>query len=254
MGSSWVVVACCCLGQLYADQSLKPQIAAPQLTTNKPTLTTIALQKLFCVFDSSLNPNKSYTIYLYAMKESASAMSSLVMDPSRKPLDSTFQQTGGGQLGPYRADSFPVPTCAAPPRPGDIADVTKVSRVLQHYLFRVEDDGTCLYDANFLDVCNPPLAPDTTHRFKYVLIDSTEGIVKGQTLWSDPIKTRRVKLPLQIDLWPEPRSGGMVVITSILSVLLFLLLAGFLAAVCSAVLKPEGPSAEAKSVPQTTQQ
>ncbi|NXM75451.1 UPK3A protein, partial [Serilophus lunatus] len=251
MCSSWLVVALCCLGQLYADHSLKPQIAAPQLTTNNPTLTTVALEKPFCVFDSSLHPNKSYIIYLYAMKESASAVISVVTDPSNKPLDSTFQQTRGGQLGPYKAAWFHVPSCASPPRFVDAGDVSKVSGVLKQYLFRVGDDSTCLYDPNFLDVCNPPLTPDTTYRFKYVLIDSTEGIVKDQSLWSDPIRTRRVKLPLRIDTWPGPRSGGMVVITSILSVLMFLLLAGFLVSVSSAVMRSESPSAEARCTPQT---
>jgi len=52
------------------DQSLKPRTAAPQLVTNNPTLSTVALEKPFCMFDSSLSPNKSYVIYLYAMKES----------------------------------------------------------------------------------------------------------------------------------------------------------------------------------------
>ncbi|NXM33415.1 UPK3A protein, partial [Oxyruncus cristatus] len=257
MCRSWVVVAFCCLGQLCADQSLKPQIAAPQLATNNPTLTTVALEKPFCVFDSSLHPNKSYTIYLYAMQESASAMNSLVTDGSSKPLDSTFQQTNGGQLGPYKAAAFHVPSCASPPRLVDAGDVSKVSDVLKQYLFRVGDDGTCLHDPNFLDVCNPPLAPDTTYRFKYVLIDTTEGIVQDQTLWSDAIKTRRakyiVKLPLQVDAWPGRRSGAMIVITSILSVLLFLLLAAILAAVFLAVMRPEGPSAETRCTPQTTQ-
>ncbi|NXM03190.1 UPK3A protein, partial [Tyrannus savana] len=253
MCSSWVVVLFCCLGQLCADQSLKPQIAAPEFAMNNPTLTTVALEKPFCVFDSSLHPNKSYLIYLYAMQESASAMSSLVADGSSRPLDSTFQQTNGGQLGPYKAAAFHVPSCASPPRLVDAGDVSKVSDVLKQYLFRVGDDGTCLYDPNFLDVCNPPLAPDTTYRFKYVLIDSTEGIVKDQTLWSDPIKTRRVKLPSQVDTWPGRRSGAMIVITSILSVLLFLLLAGILAAVSLAVMRPEGPSAETRCSPQTTQ-
>uniref|UniRef100_A0A8C4UTI5 Uroplakin 3A n=1 Tax=Falco tinnunculus TaxID=100819 RepID=A0A8C4UTI5_FALTI len=224
MCSSWVVLAFCCLGQL-----LKPQLAAPQLATNNPTLTTVALEKPFCMFDSSLYPNKSYVINLYAMKESASVISSLVTDNRSKPLDSTFQQTSGGQLGPYKAALFNVPSCTSPPKLADVGDVNKVSDVLKQYLFRIGDDGTCLYDPNFLAVCNPPLAPDTTYRFKYVLLDSTEGIVKDQTLWSDPIKTRRVKLPLKIDTWPGRRSGDMIVITSILSVLVFLLLAGFLA-------------------------
>ncbi|NWI32494.1 UPK3A protein, partial [Sula dactylatra] len=254
MCSLWVVLAFCCLEQLCADQSLKPQIAAPKLATNNPTLTTVTLEKPFCMFDSSLCPNKSYVIYLYAMKESASAISSLVTDNSSKPLDSTFQKTSGGQLGPYKAALFNVPNCASPPRLADVGDVSKVSDVLKQYLFRVGDDGTCLYDPNFLAVCNPPLAPDTTYRFKYVLLDSTEGIMKDQTLWSDPIKTRRVKLPLKIDTWPGRRSGDMIVITSILSVLVFLLLAGFLTSVFSAVMRSEDSSAETRCVSQTIQQ
>ncbi|XP_035744444.1 uroplakin-3a [Egretta garzetta] len=254
MCSHWVVLAFCCLGQLRADRSLKPQIAAPHLATNNPTLTTVALEKPFCMFDSSLYPNKSYIIYLYAMKESASAISSLVTDNSSKPLDSTFQQTSGGQLGPYKAALFKVPSCASPPKLADVGDVNKVSAVLKQYLFRVGNDGTCLYDPNFLAVCNPPLAPDTTYRFKYVLLDSTEGIMKDQTLWSDPIKTRRVKIPLKIDTWPGRRSGDMIVITSILSVLVFLLLAGFLASVFSAAMGSEDSSAETRCVSQTIQQ
>ncbi|NXL65853.1 UPK3A protein, partial [Chordeiles acutipennis] len=254
MCSHWVVLAFCCLGQLCADQSLKPQTAAPQLATNNPTLTTIAIEKPFCMFDSSLRPNKSYVIYLYAMKESASAISSLVTDNHGKPLNSTFQQTSGGQLGPYKAASFNVPNCASPPKLADVGDVNEVSGILKQYLFRVGDDVTCLYDPNFLAVCNPPLAPDTTYRFKYVLVDSTEGIMKDQTLWSDPIKTRRVKLPLKIDTWPGRRSGNMIVITSILSVLMFLLLAGLLASVSSAVMGSEVSSGETRGMSQTIQQ
>ncbi|XP_010082843.1 PREDICTED: uroplakin-3a [Pterocles gutturalis] len=191
MCSLWVPLVFSCLGQLCADQSLKPQIAVPHLATNNPTLTTVALEKPFCMFDNSLYPNKSYVIYLYAMKESASAISSLVTNDSSKPLESTFQQTSGGQLGPYKAALFNVPSCASPPKLADVGDVNKVADVLKQYLFRVGDDGTCLYDPNFLSVCNPPLAPDTTYRFKYVLVDSIEGIMKDQTFWSDPIKTRR---------------------------------------------------------------
>ncbi|KAI6079929.1 Uroplakin-3a [Aix galericulata] len=204
------------------------------------------------MFDNSLYPNRSYTIYLYVMKESASAMSSLVTDDSNKPLGSTFQQKSGGQLGPYNAAFFDVPDCAVPPRLADVRSFVHASYVLKQYLFRVGDD--CLYDPNFLGVCNPPLAPDTTYRFKYVLVDNSEGMVKDQTLWSDPIKTRRAKLPMKIDTWPGRRSGGMIVITSILSVLVFLLLTGFLASVFFAVMRSEDASAETKGTSPTVQQ
>ncbi|NXP51541.1 UPK3A protein, partial [Heliornis fulica] len=254
MCTRWVVFAFCCLRQLCADQNLKPQIAASSLATNNPTLTTIALERPFCMFDNSLSPNKSYVIYLYAMTESAIAVSSLVTDNNSKPLDSTFHKTSGGQLGPYKAALFKVPHCASPPKLVDVGNVNRVAEVLEQYLFRVGDDGTCLHDPNFLAVCNPPLAPDTTYRFKYVLVESTEGITKDQTLWSDPIKTRRVKLPLKIDTWPGRRSGSMIVITSIQSVLVFLLLAALLASVSSAVMGSEDASAKTRHMSQTTQQ
>ncbi|NXJ04524.1 UPK3A protein, partial [Odontophorus gujanensis] len=254
MLNHWVVLVLCCLGQLCANQGMKPQLAAPQLATNNPTLTTVALEKPFCMFDSSLYPNKSYAIYLYVMRSSATTVSSVVTDSNSKPLDSTFQQTHGGQLGPYKAASFDVPNCVSPPKLADAGDTNKVSDVLKQYLFRVGDDGTCLYDPNFLDVCNPPLVPDTTYRFKYILVDNAEGILKDQTLWSDPIKTRKAKPPMKIDTWPSRRSGSMIVITSILSVSVFLLLAGLLASVLSALMQSEDPSAESKATSETTQQ
>ncbi|NXU88040.1 UPK3A protein, partial [Xiphorhynchus elegans] len=210
------------------DQSLKPQIAAPQLAKNNPTLTTVALEKPFCLFDSSLHPNKSYTIYLYAMKESG--------EWHCAPLEGNCE----------------IDQCMKSFTAG-----WKWSKMSVQYLFRVGDDGTCLYDPNFFHVYNPPLTAVTTYRFKYVLIFSTEGIVKDQTLWTDPIKTRRGKSGFAQLNWPGQRSGDMIVITSILSVLVSLLLAGFLTSVEAFLLpprRPEGPSAETKSISQTPQQ
>ncbi|KAG6923901.1 uroplakin 3A [Chelydra serpentina] len=165
------------------------------------------------------------------MADSASTVSSAVTDNSSKPLNTTFQDTNGGQLGPYRAALFNVPNCASPPMLADVVNVKKVSDVLKQYLFRVGDDVTCLYDPNFPGACNPPLAEDTTYRFKYLLVDVVAGVVKDQTLWSDPMKTSKVKQSSTIDTWPGRRSGGMIVITSILSTLMFLLVVGFLASI-----------------------
>ncbi|KAH1187626.1 hypothetical protein KIL84_020375 [Mauremys mutica] len=191
MQGHWVLLALCWLEQLCVAQNLSPQIANPKLATNNPTLTTIALEKPFCVFDDSLSPGSSYVVYLYAMADSASTGSSAVTDNSSKPLNTTFQDTNGGQLGPYRAALFNVPNCESPPLLADVINVKKVSDVLKQYLFRVGDDVTCLYDPNFPGACNPPLAEDTTYRFKYLLVDVVAGVVKDQTLWSDPMKTRR---------------------------------------------------------------
>uniref|UniRef100_A0A8C8RCS7 Uroplakin 3A n=1 Tax=Pelusios castaneus TaxID=367368 RepID=A0A8C8RCS7_9SAUR len=225
MQDCWVVLALCWLGQLC---NLRPQIANPKLATNNPTFTTIALEKPFCMFDGLQSPSSSFAVYLYAMVDSAIS--------NDKPLNTTFQDTSGGQLGPYKAASFNVPNCASPPKIADVANVKKISEVLEQYLFRVGDDVTCLYDPNFPDVCNPPLAEDTTYRFKYLLVDVVAGIVKEQTLWSDPMKTKRLKQSSTIDTWPGRRSGGMIVITSILSTLMFFLVVGFLASIFFTVI------------------
>ncbi|XP_074839799.1 uroplakin-3a [Carettochelys insculpta] len=249
-----LVLGLCWLGQLCVAQNLRPQIANPKLTTNNPTLTTIALEKPFCVFDDSLSPGSSYEVYLYAMADSASTVSSAVTDNSSKPLNTTFRDTNGGQLGPYRAASFNVPNCASPPLLADIVNVDKAPDALKQYLFRVGDDVTCLYDPNFPGACNPPLAKDTTYRFKYVLVDVVAGVMKDQTLWSDPMKTRRVKQSSTIDTWPGRRSGGMIVITSILSTLMFLLVVGFLASVFFVVMAPGEASTQTRYESRTTQQ
>lgn len=98
---------------------------------------------------------------------SASTLSSSVLDDNSKPLNATFQQTNGGQLGPYKAAAFQVPNCLSPPTLSDAADITKVTAVLSQYLIRVGDDASCLYDPNLLEACNPPLSQDTTYRYGY---------------------------------------------------------------------------------------
>ncbi|XP_044306820.1 LOW QUALITY PROTEIN: uroplakin-3a [Varanus komodoensis] len=168
-------------------QMLRPQLADSRFVTSNPTLTTVALP--FCVFDSLMSKGASYEVYVMANSANTSRTSST--DNSSKPLDATFEQTAGGQRGPYRAAAFNVPNCASSPRLSDAADTTKASAILSQYLIRVGDNVACLSDPNFLEVCNPPLFKDTAYRFKYILVDRTTDVMKDQTLWSYPIKTKK---------------------------------------------------------------
>ncbi|XP_066489044.1 uroplakin-3a [Tiliqua scincoides] len=233
---------------------LRPQIANPKFATNNPTLTTVALEKPFCVFDGSMMKGASYEVYLFVIMGHSGNASVSVTDSSSKPLGATFRQTNGGQNRPYKAAVFDVPSCASPPKLSDAADPIQVPAVLTQYLVRVGNDSSCLYDPNFLDVCNPPLFQDTAYRFKYLLVDRTAGIMRDQTLWSHPTKTKMLKHSGTIDSSPGQRSGGMIVITSILSVLMFLLVAGFLVAVYSAVTESEDTLTETRYESQATQQ
>ncbi|XP_029455919.1 uroplakin-3a [Rhinatrema bivittatum] len=235
--------------QLHAAQ-VKPQITNQLLITNNPTLTTIALEKPFCVFGTDGSCNNC-NIYLYAVDVASLDMA--VVDDNNVPLNSTFQRTNGGKLGPYKAASFGQPSCKSPPQLDNVQDLNQVAAILDGYLVRVGDDVNCLTDPNYLGACNPPLSQGTTYRFRYILV-TREGKMSDQTLWSDPITTKTVKDPSWIDAWPGRRSGGMIVITSILSVLIFLLLVAFVAAILTSVMGgPSGANATTHET-QTTQQ
>ncbi|XP_044633930.1 uroplakin-3a isoform X4 [Equus asinus] len=122
----WALLALGCL-RLSSGVDLQPQLASVTFATNNPTLTTVALEKPLCLFDSSAALHGTYEVYLY------------------------------------------------------------------------------------------------------VLVDS--GLVQDQTLWSDPIRTNRLTPYSAIDTWPGRRSGGMIVITSILGSLPFFLLVAFAGAI-----------------------
>ncbi|KAM4699022.1 uroplakin-3b-like [Discoglossus pictus] len=94
--------------------------------------------------------------------------------------------------------------------------------------------------------CNGPLPNPGPYRVKYVVLNG--NILVGQSQWSGLITLRAGRSPDTIDIWPGKRSGGMIVITSILSLLLAILLACLVAAFLSAKENLCG-----KKTPDTTQ-
>uniref|UniRef100_A0A8D2B3X1 Uroplakin 3A n=1 Tax=Sciurus vulgaris TaxID=55149 RepID=A0A8D2B3X1_SCIVU len=227
----WVLLALGCV-RSGSTVNLQPQLASVTLATNNPTLTTVALEKPLCIFDSSVLLAGTYEVYLYVMVDSANPRNASVQDSSKTPLSSTARQTQGGRTGPYKAAAFDLTPCSDLPDLDATGDVTQASEILSAYLVRVGSNGTCLWDPNFQGLCNPPLSPATEYRFKYVLINVATGLVQDQTLWSDPIRTNRLTPHSAIDTWPGRRSGGMIVITSILGSLPFFLLVGFAGCHC----------------------
>ncbi|CAK6444018.1 unnamed protein product [Pipistrellus nathusii] len=248
---AWLALGCLrlCLGV-----ALQPQLASVTFATNNPTLSTVALEKPLCMFDSTEALNGTYEIYLYALLASASSRNASVQDSTHTPLSSTFQQTAGGRTGPYRAAAFVLTPCSDLPSLDAVGDVARASGILHAYLVRVGDNGTCLSDPNFQGLCNPPLAPATEYRFKYVLVNVSSGLVQDQTLWSDPIRTNRISPYLAIDTWPGRRSGGMIVITSILGSLPFFLLLGFAGAIVLSLVDVGGSDTETTHDSQISQE
>ncbi|ELV12524.1 uroplakin-3a [Tupaia chinensis] len=249
----WVLLALGCL-RLGLAVDLQPQLASVTFATNNPTLTTVALEKPLCMFDSSEPLAGTYEVYLYALVDLAGSRNASVQDSTKVPLSATFQQTEGGRTGPYKAAAFSLTPCSDLPSLDAVGDVSQVSDILNAYLIRVGANGTCLWDPNFQGLCNPPLSAATEYRFKYVLVNMSTGLVQDQTLWSDPIRTSQLTPYSAIDTWPGRRSGGMIVITSILGSLPFFLLMGFAGAIVLSFVDMGSSDGETTHDSQITQE
>ncbi|XP_028644623.1 uroplakin-3a isoform X2 [Grammomys surdaster] len=79
----WALLALGCL-QCGWTVNLQPQLASVTFATNNPTLTTVALEKPLCMFDSSEPLSGSYEVYLYAMVDSATPYSAIDTWPGRR--------------------------------------------------------------------------------------------------------------------------------------------------------------------------
>ncbi|KAM4038076.1 uroplakin-3a isoform 1-T2 [Anomaloglossus baeobatrachus] len=218
------------LWQSDVAHTVAPLLCRSSVCNINPTQNTVTLERPFC-FYTKTTPDK---VALYVIKDSA--VNKVLA------LTNTIYTTNGGSSGPYVADIIANPDCAETPT---TADVNK-------YVYRVGSNVNCFNSA----YCNGPLANNTAYRFKYAFYDASNALLM-ESDWSAPITTKQGVASTNIDTWPGRRSGGMIVITSILSVLTFFVLAGLVAAIITYLMSPtkeleptrhEGRSAHA--VPQ----
>lgn len=97
-----------------------------------------------------------------------------VQDSAGAPLSTTFRQTQGGRSGPYKAAAFDLIPCGDLPSLDAVGDVTQASEILNAYLVRVGNNGTCFWDPNFQGLCNPPLTAATEYRWVSVAVGGQE--------------------------------------------------------------------------------
>uniref|UniRef100_F7DLP0 Nucleoporin 50kDa n=2 Tax=Xenopus tropicalis TaxID=8364 RepID=F7DLP0_XENTR len=189
-----------------------PLLANSDFFSLNPTQTTIALEQPICMFKSAVN------VYLIGIV--AGAPNTPLYDGNKKVNASTYSGTQGGKTGPYIVAKLPNQQCINIQALSNMADPTQVQSILSKYVVRVGADVTCLTNPNFVGYCNAPLQGNTQYSFKYLFTDSGD-IVQSETSWSLGITTVNGKASSTIDTWPGRRSGGMIVLTSILSTLMF---------------------------------
>ncbi|XP_067393923.1 LOW QUALITY PROTEIN: uroplakin-3b-like protein 1 [Emydura macquarii macquarii] len=95
-------------------------------------------------------------------------------------------------------------------------------------VLRVGNETGCVLNTSRPD-CNGPLPGPGPYRVKFLAMNPQTGPT-AETQWSAPITLKTGKDPAAIDTSPRRRSAGMIVITTLLSLLLAVLLACFIAA------------------------
>ncbi|GAB1290298.1 Uroplakin-3b [Apodemus speciosus] len=219
-----------------------PQITAWGLG-GKVTATTFSLEQPRCVFDEHVSAND--TIWLVVAFSNASrdfqnpqtaakipTFPQLLTDGHYMTLPLSLDQLpcedltgGGGGVPVLRVGNdfgcYQRPYCNAPlPSQGPYSELTKTPftkliALCHAGALETEVEGS---------LSSRPAAV-----VKFLVMDAG-GPPKAETKWSNPIYLHQGKDPSSIDTWPGRRSGGMIVITSILSALAGLVLLAFLAA------------------------
>ncbi|XP_054325780.2 uroplakin-3a isoform X2 [Pongo pygmaeus] len=79
----WALLALGCL-RFSSAVNLQPQLASVTFATNNPTLTTVALEKPLCVFDSKEALTGTHEVYLYVLVDSVIPYSTIDTWPGRR--------------------------------------------------------------------------------------------------------------------------------------------------------------------------
>uniref|UniRef100_A0A8C3U9P2 Uroplakin 3B n=1 Tax=Catharus ustulatus TaxID=91951 RepID=A0A8C3U9P2_CATUS len=187
----------------------------PTALLGKVTASTFALERPRCVFDG--HADASDAVWLAVAFANASAA-------FRNPLSRTAFQ---GFPDPVRAYMTLNATLANYPCPKPAGEIT---------VLRVGSETSCAQDVT-RPTCNGPLPSPGPYRVKFLALEGSVPV--AETGWSKPIKLREGTAARPAPA-PSPHAG-MIAITTILSILFAILLAGLVAMLVfwSTFSKPE---------------
>ncbi|XP_078725480.1 uroplakin-3a-like isoform X1 [Lampetra fluviatilis] len=196
-----------------------PTVVNPNLL-GAVTQTTVALQAPFCsALDAEVAALGSVAanLRLFVVATAQRNVSNEMITSSSIGLDKGYAGSGAGSSGWYVAlGGRPLQSCTGSP--------PSLSMSTSYY--RVGADSMCSVEVT----CNGPLKAGTYYWFKYLVgTVATNGAIDGAYLessWSKPIRLNKAGDLNAIGVTPGPRSGGMVVVTVILVVLLSIALIG----------------------------
>ncbi|NXW98286.1 UPK3L protein, partial [Larus smithsonianus] len=189
-----------------------PTLVAPVLASSslggQKTASTFVLDQPRCVFT---NVSKDTVIWL------------VVADPRAVPDFNNSVEPGGpgrefqqflNSTFAYMTLNTTILNYPCPKNPGDIT------------VLRVGSETRCAKDKK-RPTCNGPLPGPGPYRVKFLALDGSKPV--AQTAWSEPITLRTAQPSGNIPVPGSGHSAGMIALTSILSILFAILLAGLVA-------------------------
>ncbi|NXC81335.1 UPK3L protein, partial [Cercotrichas coryphoeus] len=213
----------------------------PVLTEEPPlgaqkTASTFVLDQPRCVFKDYGNADIWLVVALDGSRWSSAGQGACggpctphQIPPHPHPLpaaESTFDNTARPGSNETAFQSFPDPvhaymtlnaTLVNYPCPKPAGDIT---------VLRVGSETSCAQDER-RPTCNGPLPGPGPYRVKFLALEGSVPV--AETQWSMPITLTEAKSPNTISTTGSGHSAGMIAITTILSILFAILLAGLVA-------------------------
>ncbi|NXF11636.1 UPK3B protein, partial [Smithornis capensis] len=171
------------------------------------TTSTFVLEQPRCVFDKYSNAD----IWLVVALEQTAATFNNSVEPGTP--ESAYQRFPAS-VPAYMTLNATLANYPCPKRAGDIT------------VLRVGSETSCVHDmARY--TCNGPLPGPGPYQVKFLALEGSEPV--AETHWSEPIELRTAKSPNSISTTDGRHSAGMIALTTILSILFAILLAGLVA-------------------------
>ncbi|NXT32515.1 UPK3L protein, partial [Pelecanoides urinatrix] len=186
----------------------KPKLAGPPLG-GLTTASTFVLEQPRCIFNSV---SSDAVIWLVVAVPEAVAKFNNSVKPGTPQRDfHGFPTTTPAYMTLNTTTlNYPCP----PTPPGEIT------------VLRVGSETSCATDTR-RPTCNGPLPGPGPYRVKFLALNDSGPV--AQSMWSDPITLKTAKPPSSIPVMGSGHSAGMIALTSILSILFAILLAGLVA-------------------------
>uniref|UniRef100_A0A8C8EEA8 UPK3L protein n=1 Tax=Otus sunia TaxID=257818 RepID=A0A8C8EEA8_9STRI len=186
--------------------SYTPTLASPTLG-GQTTASTFVLEQPRCVF----KVQDSAVIWLVVAVPEAVANFNNSVGPGTP--ERAFQEFPT-KAPAYMTLNTTLLNYPCPKPPGEIT------------VLRVGSETNCSKD-EMRPTCNGPLPGPGPYRVKFLALEGSEPV--AQTAWSEPITLRTARQPGSIPAMGSGHSAGMIALTSILSILFAILLAGLVA-------------------------